>query len=57
MAATAEQIQRASDMRNLPAAKRELAIIYGVLSGVVIDARKRFRPENAVRVCSDDWCD
>lgn len=53
----AEQVLRATEMRDLPAAKRELAIIYGVLSGKVLDGRKRFRPGNAVRVCSDDWCD
>lgn len=57
MAATEEQILRASQMRDLPAAARELAIVFGVLSGKVLDGRKQFRPENAVRVCSDDWCD
>lgn len=52
----AEQVQRATEMRELPAAARQLAIVYGVLSGVVIDARKRFCPENTVKVRSDDRC-
>lgn len=52
-----ENVRIATEMRELPAAERELAIVFGVLSGKVLDGRKRFRPGNAVRVCSDDWCD
>ena len=53
----AEQVRIATEMREMSPAERELAIVFGVLSGKVLDGRKQFRPENAVRVCSDDWCD
>jgi hypothetical protein len=34
----------ARTMRELTPHQRELAIVYGILQGVVVDGRERFRP-------------